>query len=465
MVDSPLSRVTVRALLADQPVGDEVRVEGWVRTVRRGKDVTFLELNDGSALANLQVVVDEEEGVAPLPEEASTGCALSVSGTLIASPAKGQAVELRARSIDLVGGSTPDYPLQKKRHGFDYLRTIAHLRLRSNTFGAVARVRNALFMAIHNYFQSRGFMYVPAPMITASDAEGAGEMFCVTALDLADVPLENGRVDWGQDFFGQKASLTVSGQLEGEIFAHAFRDVYTFGPTFRAENSNTSRHAAEFLMIEPEMTFAHLPDGLRLGEDFTRTVLADVRTACPEDMAFFDQRIEKGLLDKLDHVIDSSFEVMEYEEAVKILQASGENFEFPVEWGLDLQSEHERYLTEKKVGRPLFVINYPKDIKAFYMRINEDGRTVAAMDLLVPGIGEIIGGSQREERLDALRERMAERGLSEEDYWWYLDLRRYGGAPHTGFGVGFERMMMYLTGLTNIRDVLPFPRTPGNVAF
>lgn len=474
MADRQLARSSIAALLREgspgaapspEGKGASVRVHGWVRTIRRGREVTFIELNDGSCLSNLQVVLAGDNPALQLPEEASTGASLIVTGTLVESPAKGQSVELLADAVRLVGGSAPDFPLQKKRHGFEYLRTIAHLRVRSNTFGAVARVRNGLFMAIHEYFQSRGFLYVPAPMITASDAEGAGDMFLVTALDLTGVPMDGDRVDWSRDFFGKKALLTVSGQLQGEIFAHAFHDVYTFGPTFRAENSNTSRHAAEFLMCEPELAFAELSDCLRLGEDFIKEVLRSVLDRCPEDMAFFDERIEKGLLEKLDHVMESPFEVLSYGEAIKLLEESGENFEFPVKWGLDLQSEHERYLTEKKIGRPTFVIDYPKGIKAFYMRTNEDGKTVAAMDMLVPGIGEIIGGSQREERLDVLEARIRERKMPLEDYWWYLDLRRYGSTPHSGFGVGFERLLMYITGIANIRDALPFPRTPGNVAF
>ena len=464
MADPPIPRTTVFTLLrADAPL-ENVLVEGWVRTRRDGKEVTFVELNDGSCLANLQVVFDPSRPELALPEGASTGASLAVTGRLVESPAKGQQWELHAEGVEVVGESTPDFPLQKKRHGFEYLRTIAHLRPRSNTFGAVARVRNALYMAIHRHFQSKGFIYLPAPMITASDAEGAGEMFQVTHLDLSGE--DGGKpVDWSKDFFGRKAFLTVSGQLEAEIYAHVFHDVYTFGPTFRAENSNTSRHAAEFLMCEPEMAFADLQENIRVGEEFIKSVLAMVREECHEDLEFFDQRIEKGLLEKLDHVMDSAFEVITYTEAVEILEKSGESFEFPVGWGKDLQSEHERYLTEKKIGRPLFVIDYPKEIKAFYMRRNDDGRTVAAMDMLVPGIGEIIGGSQREERLDYLVAQIEERGLPMEEYWWYLDLRRFGSTPHAGFGMGFERLMMYITGLSNIRDVLPFPRTPGNIAF
>jgi len=465
MADSRKDRRTIHALLTAGNPGEQVRVHGWVRTRRDSKGVIFLELNDGSCLANLQAVLEGEAGQALLPDGVATGAALIAWGVLAESPAKGQRVELYPERIELVGGTQEDYPLQKKRHGFEYLRTIGHLRPRSNTFGAVARVRNALFMAIHNYFQGRGFQYLPAPMITASDAEGAGEMFTITTIDPAKPPLRDGGVDWSQDFFGKKASLTVSGQLQGEIFAHAFHDVYTFGPTFRAENSNTSRHAAEFLMVEPEMAFAGLQDNMELAEDFIRNVIKELHARCGEDLAFFDQRIEQGLLEKLRHVMEEPFETLTYTEAVKMLEDSGETFEFPVRWGLDLQSEHERYLTEKKVGRPLFVVDYPREIKAFYMRANDDGRTVAAMDLLVPGIGEIIGGSQREERLDALLAQLRARAMPEEDYWWYLDLRRYGGTPHSGFGVGFERLLMYVTGMANIRDVLPFPRTPGSVDF
>jgi asparaginyl-tRNA synthetase len=458
-------RTPVKTLLDSGAEGAAATVEGWVRTRRDSKECTFLEINDGSCLANLQVVVDTGCADFPAVERATTGSSVTISGTLVPSPGKGQRVELQARAVTLVQEADRDFPLQKKRHSFEYLRGIAHLRVRSNTFGAMARVRSTLFFAVHEFFQQRGFIYLQAPMITASDAEGAGEMFRVTTLDPV-APLEpNGRPDWSQDFFGKKAGLTVSGQLEAEVFCHAFHDIYTFGPTFRAENSNTSRHAAEFWMIEPEISFADLADNRRLAEDFVRFLIAAGRERCAEDFAFFDQRIEPGLLKKLDHILESEFETISYEEAVRLLEASGESFEFPVGWGHDLQSEHERYLTEKKIGRPTFVIDYPKEIKAFYMRQNDDGRTVAAMDLLVPGVGEIVGGSQREERLDHLRSRMAEMNIPDDEYWWYLDLRRYGSVPHSGFGVGFERVLMYMTGLTNIRDVLPFPRTPGSVAF
>jgi asparaginyl-tRNA synthetase len=463
MVDAHLPRTPIAKLLADGRAGAPARVQGWVRTRRDSKDFSFLEINDGSCLANLQAVVSRALE-APLAETA-TGAAVSVAGTLVASPGKEQALELRVEALTVVGAAGADYPLQKKRHGFEYLRTIAHLRVRSNTFGALARVRNALFFAVHEFFQRRGFLFLPAPLITASDAEGAGEMFRVTTLDLGAVPLQDGRPDWSRDFFGKKASLSVSGQLEAEIFAHAFVNVYTFGPTFRAEPSNTSRHAAEFWMIEPESAFADLADNRRLAEQFIKAIIAAARARCPEDFAFFEERIEKGLLAKLDHVLESPFETLTYTEAIGLLQRSGERFEFPVAWGKDLQSEHERWLAEKKIGRPLFVVDYPQAIKAFYMRQNDDGRTVAAMDLLVPGVGEIIGGSQREERLERLQGRMEEMGLPLAEYDWYLDLRRHGGAPHAGFGAGFERLLMYITGLDNIRDVLPFPRTPGNLMF
>ena len=465
MADSRPERSPIKTLLHPEMAGRVVRVHGWVRTRRDSKDLSFLALNDGSCLETLQVVLQQGQPGWELLEHATTGASVVAVGRLEASPGSGQVVELHPSGLEIPGAAPGDYPLQKKRHGFEYLRSIAHLRVRSNTFGALARVRNTLFFAIHEFFQSRGFLFLPAPIITASDAEGAGEMFRVTTLNLDAVPLLEGRVDYSQDFFGRRAGLTVSGQLEAEVFALACHDVYTFGPTFRAENSNTSRHAAEFWMIEPEMAFALLADNVTLAEAFIRHVLTSVLERCPGDMAFFDERIEKGLLARLHHVLESPFETMTYDEAVRLLEASGEPFEFPVGWGRDLQSEHERYLTEKKIGRPLFVLNYPKDIKAFYMRLNADDRTVAAMDLLVPGVGEIIGGSQREERLEVLQARMEAKGIPTEDYQWYLDLRRYGSTPHSGFGVGFERLLMYLTGLTNIRDVIPFPRTPGVVSF
>ncbi len=467
MADAAPRRTPIAALLRSAPgeAASPALVQGWLRTRRDGKGFSFLELNDGSCLANLQVVAE-----ASLPNyeqlaQTGTGSSLSVVGQLVPSPAKGQSVELRAMRVEILGPAPEDFPIQKKRHSFEYLRTIAHLRVRSNTFGAVARVRNATYAAVHDFFQREGFIFLPAPLITASDAEGAGEMFRVTTLNLKQVPLKDGEPDWHQDFFGKRASLTVSGQLEAEVFAQAFVNVYTFGPTFRAENSNTSRHAAEFWMIEPEMAFADLAANRLLAERFIKSVIGAVRERSAEDLAFFDQRIEPGLLSKLEHVLASPFETLTYTEAVRLLEASREKFEFPVGWGRDLQSEHERWLTEKKIGRPMFVVDYPKAIKAFYMRQNDDGRTVAAMDLLVPGVGEIVGGSQREERLERLQDRMEEMGLPVSEYQWYLDLRRYGTTPHAGFGLGFERLLMYLTGLTNIRDVLPFPRTPGNLEF
>lgn len=449
------TRVPIGPLLKNGTPGDTVKVEGWVRTRRDSKDFTFLELNDGSSLANLQIVLETTLA----QKDITTGAALECVGKLVESPGGGQRVELKAEEVTLVGLSAADFPLQKKRHGFEYLRTIAHLRVRSNTFGAVARIRSVLTLAVHQFFGERGFLFLPAPIITASDAEGAGEMFRVTTLP----PGFDGEMT--EDFFGTRAHLSVSGQLQAEVFAQAFHDVYTFGPTFRAENSNTSRHAAEFWMIEPEMAFATLDKNREVAEAFIKFLIETALNTCADDMAFFNQRIAPGLEEKLAHVLKSPFETISYDEAVTLLKDSGEKFEYPVEWGLDLQSEHERYLTEVKIGRPTFVVDYPKKIKAFYMRVNDDDRTVAAMDLLVPGVGEIIGGSQREERGEMLEKRMKEMGISLEEYTWYLDLRKYGSVPHAGFGVGFERLLMYLTGLTNIRDVIPFPRTPGNVSF
>jgi asparaginyl-tRNA synthetase len=458
-------RMRIRDVLAADAPGRNVSVKGWVRTVRSGKGVTFLALNDGSCLATLQVVAGPElpnfEEVARL----GTGSAVSVAGRLVASPAAGQRYELQAESVEIVGPADDAYPMQKKRHSFEYLRTVAHLRPRTNTFGAVFRVRSSLAQAIHRFFADRGFLYVHTPIITTSDCEGAGEMFRVTTMDMARPPVVDGAVDYADDFFGQAAGLTVSGQLEGELFATAFSDIYTFGPTFRAENSNTARHAAEFWMIEPEMAFADLMADAALAEDFFRHLCRHVLDACREDLEFFNAHIDRGLIERVETVAGSSFAMMDYTEAVERLRKAPVAFEFPVEWGLDLQSEHERYLTEQVVGGPVFVINYPKDIKAFYMRQNEDGRTVAAMDLLVPKVGEIIGGSQREERLDLLVARMREVGIVPDDLWWYLDTRRWGSCPHAGFGLGFERLIMYLTGMENIRDVIPFPRTPRHAEF
>jgi asparaginyl-tRNA synthetase len=458
---------SIKQILESDAPRAGVVAEGWLRTTRKGKGVAFLEVDDGSCMAGLQAVVDAElEGFDEIAR-LGVGTAVRIRGDLVESPAKGQRVELKASAVEVVGPAGADYPLQKKRHSFEFLRTIAHLRPRARTFEAVFRVRHALQMAIHRFFDDRGFIQVHTPIITASDAEGAGQMFRVTCLDAADPPrLGDGSIDYGADFFGRETSLTVSGQLEAEAFALAFKNVYTFGPTFRAENSNTKRHVAEFWMIEPEMAFCDLRGDLVLAEDFIRSIITYVLEHCADDVDFFDKWIEKGLRDKLEHVARSEFEVLTYTEAVDHLErAKSVEFEYPVRWGVDLQSEHERYLTEQLLGRPAFVIDYPMDIKAFYMRVNDDGKTVAAMDLLVPGVGEIIGGSQREERLDVLRDQMRRFGLDEEIYWWYLDLRRYGGVPHAGFGLGFERALMYVTGMENIRDVIPFARTPGNAEF
>ena len=445
----------------------EITVCGWARTIRDMKNFGFIELNDGSNFKSLQVVF--ERGTVNNFDELAhqnVGAALIVKGTLSMTPDAKQPFELKAASIEVEGVSTPDYPLQKKRHSLEYLRTIQHLRPRTNLFSAVFRVRSVAAAAIHEFFQSNGFVYVHTPLITGSDCEGAGEMFRVTTLDLENLPrTEDGKVDFSQDFFGKGTNLTVSGQLNAENFATAFGDVYTFGPTFRAENSNTQRHAAEFWMIEPEMAFADLTDYMDNAEAMIKYVIKTVLDRCPQEMEFFNEFVDKGLLDRLHHVASSDFGRISYTEAVEILEKHNDEFEYKVEWGTDLQTEHERYLTEKIFKKPIFVTDYPKEIKAFYMRMNEDGKTVAAADCLVPGIGEIVGGSQREERLDRLEARMAELGLNKDDYWWYLDLRRYGSCRHAGYGLGFERLIMYLTGVSNIRDVLPHPRTVGNSEF
>ncbi len=458
-------RTSVKAALASASPLDEICIKGWVRTVRRAKEVAFVAINDGSCFASLQVVLDPQLENFEAASRIGTGACLEVSGALVASPAQGQAFELKAGKVVILGDADSEYPLQKKRHSLEYLRSIAHLRVRSNTFGAVFRMRSALSFAVHRFFQERGFLHVHTPIITANDCEGAGEMFRVSTLDPASPPTVDGQIDWSRDFFGEKAGLTVSGQLQGELFATAFSDIYTFGPTFRAENSNTSRHAAEFWMIEPEMAFADLADDCRLGEDFLRYLVSYALEHCGEDLAFFNDRIEKGLIDKLEALARAEFKTMSYTEAVEVLQKSGQSFEFPVEWGCDLQSEHERYLTEKVIGGPVFVTDYPAGIKAFYMRLNDDQKTVAAMDLLVPRVGEIIGGSQREDRHDVLLRRMAEAGIAPQSLDWYLDTRRWGSCPHAGFGLGFERFLLYVTGMENIRDVIPFPRTPGHVRF
>ncbi len=444
-----------------------VEISGWIRTLRASNAFGFIEVNDGTFFKNVQVVfesdkIDNYKEVSSL----NVGAAISVSGTMVLTPDAKQPFEIKASKITVEGESTPDYPLQKKRHSFEYLRTIAHLRPRTNTFSAVFRVRSLAAYAIHKFFNERGFVYTHTPIITCSDCEGAGEMFRVTTLDPAEIPHnEDGSVDYTKDFFGKSANLTVSGQLNCETYALAFRNVYTFGPTFRAENSNTTRHAAEFWMIEPEISFADLGDDMKLAEDMLKYIINYVLENAPEEIEFFNNFVDKGLLERLRHVASSDFGRVTYTEAIEILKKNNDNFDYPVEWGTDLQTEHERYLTEQVFKKPVFVTDYPKEIKAFYMRLNDDGKTVAAMDLLVPGIGEIIGGSQREERYDVLLNRMNELGLSPDDYWWYLDLRKYGGCKHAGYGLGFERAIMYLTGISNIRDVIPFPRTVSNAEF
>jgi asparaginyl-tRNA synthetase len=461
-----MKQVRIIDLLNSETASYDVLIRGWVRTKRESKGFCFLELNDGSSLANVQVVIDEKLPGYDEVLKITTGCSVSVTGELVESPGKGQRYEIVAKYVSIYGWADPDeYPLQKKRHSFEFLREIAHLRPRTNTFGAILRMRNALSNAIHAFFQERGFIYVHTPIITGNDCEGAGEMFNVTSFDLKNVPINNGEVDYNSDFFGLKTGLTVSGQLEGELLASAVGNVYTFGPTFRAENSNTSRHLSEFWMVEPEMAFADLNDDMDLAEDFLKYIFSYCLDKCVDDMDFFDKRIQKGVIENLEKIVKSSFERMTYTDAVEMLLQSGENFEYPVEWGCDLQSEHERYITEKKIGKPVIVIDYPKDIKAFYMKLNDDGKTVRAMDVLVPRIGEIIGGSEREDRYDVLLKRIKESGLTPEDYWWYLDIRRFGSVPHAGFGLGFERTVQYITGMQNIRDVIPFPRTPKSASF
>lgn len=464
-----MERTLISEIFADPKSFDKVQVTvgGWVRTLRAQKTFGFVELNDGSYFKSLQVVI--EDGILDNFKEIAkqnVGAALIVSGTLVYTPEAKQPIELKAAMVTVEGASTPDYPLQKKRHTLEYLRTIAHLRPRTNTFSAVFRVRSVAAYAIHKFFQEQGFVYVHTPLITASDCEGAGEMFRVTTIDPANPPLkEDGSIDYSQDFFGKETNLTVSGQLNAENFAMAFGDIYTFGPTFRAENSNTQRHAAEFWMIEPEMAFADLDDDLECMEAMVKYIINTVLERCPQEMEFCNKFVDKGLLERLQNVVSNDFGRVTYTEAVELLRNSDQKFDFPVKWGIDLQSEHERYLTEQVFKKPLFVTDYPKEIKAFYMRLNDDGKTVAAADCLVPGVGELIGGSQREERLDVLLARMEELGLNPDDYWWYLDLRRYGSCRHAGFGLGFERMVMYLTGVSNIRDVELHPRTVGNAEF
>ncbi len=467
-----MERIKIATLFADQDQlgGQEVTVAGWVRSIRDMKNFGFVMLNDGSCFKDLQVVLNRDQ-LSSYDEIVSqnVGAALIVRGTLALTPDRPQPFELQAHEILVEGTSTPDYPLQKKRTTVEFLRTIQHLRPRTNLFRAVFRVRSVAAFAIHEFFQSRGFVYVNTPIITASDAEGAGEMFRVTTLDVENPPrTESGAVDWSQDFFGSATNLTVSGQLQGENFAMAFGDIYTFGPTFRAENSNTRRHAAEFWMMEPEIAFADLEDDMELAEAMLKYVIRVVMERCPDELAMFNKFVDKGLLERLEHVASSDFARVTYTDAIKILedaQAAGTSFDYPVHWGADLQTEHERFLTEQHFQRPTFVTDYPAEIKAFYMRLNDDEKTVAAMDCLVPGIGEIIGGSQREERLDVLERRIRELGMDPEQYKFYCDLRRYGGCRHAGFGLGFERLVMYLTGVDNIRDVIPHPRTVGNADF
>jgi len=464
-----MERISVQAARSSELIGTTVQLDGWVRTRRDSKGgFSFIEINDGSCFGNIQIIAD-----ADLPnyeseiKKLSAGCSVSIEGTVKESGGKGQATEIQASSVKVHGWADPEqYPLQKKRHSMEKLREWAHLRPRTNTFGAVARVRNCICNSIHQFYQEQGFLYVHTPIITASDCEGAGEMFKVTTLDLEAVPKDDkGKIDYTRDFFDRPSYLTVSGQLEGEIYATALGKIYTFGPTFRAENSNTSRHLAEFWMVEPEVAFNELTDNMDLAEAFLKRMFGDVLNQCEEDMKFFNDRIDNTILETLSHVVESNFERLSYTEAISVLESSGQKFEFPVEWGIDLQSEHERYLTEQEFKRPVILYDYPRTIKPFYMFVNDDGKTVRAMDVLVPKVGEIIGGSEREYRLDMLESRMAEQDLNPEEYWWYLDLRRFGTVPHAGFGLGLERAVQFATGMANIRDVIPFPRTPGNAEF
>lgn len=460
--------ISVAKAREESSAGQACEVRGWVRTRRDSKGgFSFLEVNDGSCFGNLQVVAPGElANYADEVQKLTAGCSIVVAGQLMESPAKGQATELHATEVRVIGWADSEtYPLQKKRHSFEKLREWAHIRARTNTFGAVTRVRNQISQSIHQFFHENGFFYTNTPIITASDCEGAGEMFRVTSLDLELLAKSGGPVNYSYDFFEKPAYLTVSGQLEAETYATALGRVYTFGPTFRAENSNTSRHLAEFWMVEPEAAFFDLRDDMKLAEDFLKRVFADCLNFCDEDMQFFDQRIEKGKIDQIKGVIEKPFAHMTYTEAIDVLSSCDAKFEYPISWGTDLQAEHEKYLTEQHVNGPLILTDYPSTIKPFYMRVSDDGKTVAAMDVLVPGVGEIIGGSQREERLDVLQARMAEAGLDEAEYWWYIDLRRYGTVPHAGFGLGLERVVQYATGMANIRDVIPFPRTPGNAEF
>jgi len=458
-------RIKINELLASEEAHSSVVLKGWIRTLRESKEFSFIEVNDGSCLANIQVIVDNVLSNYSQIVKLTTGASISVQGELVESLGKGQKWEIRAKSIDVLGVAPEDFPLQKKRHTDEYLRTIAHLRPRSNKYSAMFRIRSKLSFAIHQFFQERGFQWIHTPIITGSDCEGAGEMFSVTTLDMNDVPKKDGAVDYEKDFFGKEASLTVSGQLSVETFCLSLGNVYTFGPTFRSENSNTSRHMSEFWMIEPEMAFADLQADMKLGQEFVQYLVKYTMDECAEDLELFAKFVDKNLMATLDNIVNNNFIRLPYTEAITILEQSGKKFEFDVAWGKDLQSEHERFLTEEHFKQPVIVYDYPKDIKAFYMRLNDDEKTVAAMDILVPAIGEIIGGSQREERYDVLKKRINDMNFDEADYWWYLDTRKYGTAPHAGFGLGFERLLMLVTGVANIRDVIPFPRTPKHLEF
>ncbi|MBR6719321.1 MAG: asparagine--tRNA ligase [Clostridia bacterium] len=464
-----MKRDFVRSIYEDTAsfAGKEVVIGGWIRNIRDSKEFGFIDLNDGSCFKSIQVVFERQK-IANYDEIAALniGASVVVKGIVALTPEMKQPFELKATEVVVEGLSTPDYPIQNKRHSLEFLREQAYLRPRTNLFSAVFRVRSEVAYAIHSFFHERGFVYVHTPLITGSDCEGAGEMFRVTTMDMENPPkTEDGKIDWSKDFFGRSTNLTVSGQLEGETYALAYGKIYTFGPTFRSENSNTARHAAEFWMIEPEIAFADLDDNMQLAWDMIQYIIKHVLTNCKQELEFFNSFVDKTLLQRLNDLAKSSYKKVTYTEAVELLKKSGEKFSYPVEWGCDLQTEHERYLTEQIFKSPVFVIDYPKEIKSFYMRLNDDGKTVAAMDMLVPGVGEIIGGSQREERIDILLERMAELGLKEEDYWWYVNLRRYGGTKHAGYGLGFERIIMYLTGVSNIRDVIPYPRTVGNAEY